>query len=187
MSAMTIETPSHELVAVASANLTATSFTTLVPKTATPNVTVTAGSGVVALGVGGATASSALLVVPYGVGSDGNTFSMSVYGWNFVRHRTVNGGAALWVPVLLCTFTACTLESTLPGVAGTELGATQLFCSTMTLGVGNSGTSVEVVAPGASANQIAHALIDAKGFRFVEFAFNTGSSATSCNALVARM
>ena len=49
-------------------------------------------------------------------------------------------------------------------------------------GVGNSGISVEVVSPGHSAHEIAHAVIDCKGARLVEVRYAiAGGSTTSMN------
>ena len=62
---------------------------------------VTAGDGVVMVGGdqspsgAGATAPRYLQLVPYGVGSDTNTFSLTVLGW---RPTNLGKGVSLWVP-----------------------------------------------------------------------------------------
>lgn len=178
---MTIDTPSTPCYPVCTANVTASSITEPVPTTTEPS-----GSGVIAWGRGGEVAATALKLIPYGVGSDTNTFNMNVYGWeHYPELQQV--GLGLWVPVMLATFTGCELDSGMPGLAGAVLGSTQYFCSDITLALGNSGISVEVVSPGHANNKIAHVVIDAKGARYVEVRFGTGGSATSANALWRRM
>ena len=120
----------------------------------------------------------------FGVGSDSNTFSANFYGWQ--RMPSVNN-LDTWVPVLLATFTSITLDSTQPFAAGADYGVTNLFAVAATLGVGNSGTSVEVVSPGHAAHEIAHVVLDTKGSRYVEMRGTTGGSVTSWNALYKRM
>lgn len=129
---------------------------------------------------------SAVKIIPYGAGSDGNTFLFDVYGWV----RTVEeglSGKTLWVPILLASFTTATLESTLPGVANGYLGTAALFCSTITQTVGNPGISSETIAPGSTANRVVSIVIDTKGCPLIEIDFSTNSSATSANALIGVM
>jgi len=170
-------------------NVTATSFSGLnkPADTTTPplqQVTsstsgATAGEGIIYFASGGAAESNALILAPFGVGSNGNTFALNVYGWE--RVISPNNELLLWHPVLLVSLTACTLDSSLPGVANTVIAATNYYCNSMTISVGNSGISVEVVAPGAGFP--AHAFLDVKGFSYVGLYFSTGSSATNCNCL----
>lgn len=184
---VTIDTLSFQfLITNPTANVTASSFTQPVPKTSTPS-----GDGVIPFGAGGSIAASGLLLVPYGVGTDNTAFLMNVFGWREVFGTADGFGAAgqqtLWIPVCLATFTGCTLDSALPGLSNTPLGTTQLLCSAVTLGVGNANVSVEVVSPGHAAHQVAHVLLQAKGFKFLEVQFSTNSAVTSCNALYAKL
>jgi len=154
-----------------------------------PTATTPTGDGVLSIGGGetgqGGKVSNGLLIVPYGVGSATNTFSMKIYGWRSVRQRQ---GATtpiipLWVPYLLASFT-CTL-CTLAGVAGTPVDNTHLFCGTITLGVGNANISNEIISP--TGNVMASIILDRKGSQLVEVRFGTGGSATSANCLYAEV
>lgn len=178
---MQLDTISTRFGIIAAANVTTNGFTTQVPTITSPTGTIQFGSD------DGGIASNGLLLVPYGVGSNTNTFLMNVIGWREVVGPVYQAGTSkLWIPVVLATFTGCTLDSALPGVVNSDLGTTQYFCNAMTLGTGNSGISVEVVSP-ASGDYIAHAVVDVKGFRKVGVYFSTGGSATSCNALWAKL
>ena len=141
---------------------------------------IAAGDGIMSFGDGGGYCANAVKLVPYGVGSNGNTFSMNVYGWYSVIRS--NTQPILWVPILLASFT-CTLDSSCPGVGGSAIPSTSYFCNTIALVTGNQGTDVDVVSPGGSIHEIAHVVVDAKGARIVEVRFGTGGSATSCNAI----
>ena len=180
MSAILIDTRSVPLVVTNAANVTAATITLPIPKTTPPS-----GDGVILLGHGGQETASAVKIVFFGVGSDTNTFQANVYGWE-VQKATKQGDYDLWVPTLLASFSSIELDSGMPGVVNADIPAADYFATAITLGTGNSGISVEVVSPGHGAD-IAHAIVDTKGCRFLEVRFGTGSSATSCNALVKRL
>lgn len=157
------------------ANITAASITNPVPTLTEPT-----GDGVLNIGSpeGGITPNG-LLIIPYGVGTATNTFTMNVYGW---RHTSGYGGAQkLWVPYMLASFT-CTLSTT-TGVAGADLVVASKLCDTIALITGNANISNEIISP--TGNAVAHIILSGKGSTKVEFRFGTGSSATSCNALAA--
>jgi hypothetical protein len=176
------------------ANSTEANFAARVPQVANPALSGAGAplDGFIEFGgLQGTFAKENLLVVPYGVGSDTNTFSMSVWGWTCIGDA--NDPLHLWVPVLLAGFTLCTLSADFPGVAGTYVPATALFCDTMTLTYGTpaSGSDVALVAPGDVAVTLgvgmAHARVKAKGFRYLEVGFSIASgSTTSMNALCAK-
>lgn len=144
----------------------------------------TAGDGVISMGFpisqaswsGGMLANSVKLI-PFGVGSNGNTFTLKVYAWDRIQ---VSGNQPLWVPTLLASFT-CTHGSTMPGVANTDVNASQTFCSTIALVVGNANISNEIISP-ATTSEIASIILDAKGAALVETRFTVGTN-TSCNCL----
>lgn len=126
-----------------------------------------------------------IIVVPFGVGSDTNTFSVRVIGWRraYERDSDMRDDTALWVPVTLAEFSVAL--STPTGAAGSVIGVTNLFADTITL-TGTSGNDdIDISITSPADNTIAHAVIDLKGFQKVELTFTTGGSATSCNALVA--
>ena len=123
-------------------------------------------------------------IVPFGAGSDTQTFSMRVIGWqrafkrDEARDDRVEG---LWIPTTLAEF-SCAL-STPTGVAGKAAIATDLFCDTITLTgtSGNSGVDISITSP--ADNTIAHVVIDLKGCQKVEIVFDM-TGATSGNAFV---
>jgi hypothetical protein len=163
------------------ANVTTASVTEPVPTLTKPS-----GTGVVVFGDGGAEASSATKLVPFGVGSNAQTFSMNCYGWSVVQAPpSAVDTKDLWFPVLLASFSTITLDSTIPGLAGTLVNASQLFANAITLVVGNSGISVEVVSP-ATTGEVAHIVLDMKGFKMLELRYAIGTT-TSCNCLVGKM
>lgn len=158
------------------ANVTAVSITLPVPQLTAP-----AGDGVFDIGrPEGGIAAPGVKLIPYGAGSATNTFTMSVYGW---QHTLGGASKQLWVPTILASFT-CTL-CTAPGVAGADANASQLFCGTIALAIGNANISNEVLSP--ATNDIGHVIVSTKGVRLMQVLFGTGSSATSCNALATRM
>lgn len=164
-----------------------------VPTSAAPPLNATgtglqkAGDGVFALGFGGNYCDSAIKLAFFGVGTDNTAFSANVFGWTMLPSGLGTGAAKdLWVPLLVASLTSITLDSALPGVGFTEESANQFFASAITLGVGNSGISAEVISPGHAAHQIAHVVLDTKGFQYMEVVFSTLGAVTSCNALWSR-
>ncbi len=182
---MLIETISQFLEPISPTNITTASVTEPTAMTAAP--TSGTNGGVFAMGDGGQMTCSGVKLIFFGVGSDTNTFTAYLYGWQTQRF-TLQNNVNLHVPMLLATFTGITLDSAQPVPAGTDLsGAANYFATAITLGVGNSGISVEVVSPGHASHEIAHVILDAKGCKWLECRFATGSSATSCNALVGKI
>jgi hypothetical protein len=119
-----------------------------------------------------------LVILPYAIGSNNNTFSVRVIGWM----PTADSTTRIWIPVLLCEL-ACTVSSSIPGVAAKDVLDTELFADTIAVTYGNANVSVEVVSP--AADVVAHAIVNIKSLPKVELSFTTGGSATSCNSLVA--
>ena len=114
---------------------------------------------------------SAIVVIPYGVGSDNNTQKIRIIGWRLI--------GTLWVPTPLCQFT-CTLSAAV-GVAGATVVATERFADTLTADSMNPSGGVEAVSP--TGDLVAHFVVDIKGCPIIEATFDRNSSATSCNAL----
>jgi hypothetical protein len=177
---MLIETAATDYRRLFAANSTATSVVAPVPTTTPP----APGDGVIELaGPDGVLSSSGVKLLPYGAGADNNTFSLGVFGWSVVR-PTAAGEVPLWVATPLATYTSVTMNSGMPGLANTAVNASQMFCDAATIGIGNAGVSVELVA--GAGNGPLHLIVDTKGFRFLEVRFDKGT-ATSCNALWGRL
>lgn len=159
-----------------SANATDASYPSKIATTTTPT-----GGGVVDLSctsnVYGTMGPSSLLVIPFGTGSDNNTFKMRLYGW---RYCLISGSTTLYIPTILCAFT-CTLSAAV-GVASATLVATERFADTLTADAMNPA-SVTLVSN--ALDTPAHFVVDVKGFTMVEATFDRNSSATACNALYA--
>lgn len=124
---------------------------------------------------------SGILVIPYGTGSDDNTFSVRVIAWNVIGSNTP--GTQLWVPLVLAEV-QCTLGTT-TGIAGCQVANTELFADTITLTTGNANVSIDINSP--ADNTIAHFVIGVKGAQKLEFNFTTGGVATDCNCLWRKM
>src|SRR5580692_10209801 len=166
-------------------DVTSASFPTIAPTTVKPT-----GSGVISFGNSGSICPKWLELIPYGTGVATNTFTMQVIGWTSARSQ---GSilADLWVPVPLATY-AVTL-GTGAGVAGSALGSTYLFATTITSTGGptfiTSGAAPIVegwfqISPGS--NGIAFISQASLGHRFLQVIFETGSSTTACNAIYRR-
>lgn len=171
-------------------NVTTASFTAPVPQINNPgNVAGLAQGGFISLGGGdGGTTANSVILAFFGAGTNTQTFACNVYGWRRTDGYTTAGLInSLWYPVMLCSFTAITLDSGFPGVVGSDVNASQLFASAITLGTGNSGISVEVVSPGAGVG-IAHVVITTKGFMYMQSQLAIASGGvTSMNALWAKI
>jgi hypothetical protein len=142
--------------------------------------------GAINMGAGGDMSSNGLLILPFGVGSAGNTFLMSAFAWDEVRGNNPNaipGGVSLWVAWILASFT-CTLNTN-TGQAGTDVDNTHNFVGTIVLGVGNANISNEIISPTGNVN--ASILLDTKGAKYVQLLFAMNGSSTAANALVRRM
>lgn len=123
-----------------------------------------------------------LKIIPYGVGADDTTFSMRVYGWT--RFYDPVTALQIWIPINLVEL-ACTI-STVPGVAGTPIDATHFFVDLITVTTGSTlggeAPSESIISP--ANNTIGTVMIDLRGSQKYSIQFSTGSSATSCNALL---
>lgn len=136
------------------------------------------GDGVIDTAKQGAYSQNSLFLVPYGTTTAVQTFNMRVLGWRSVGSAATN----IWVPVPIAELT-CVL-STMAGIAGGAVNASQLVCDTISLVAGTAtlGLSCEIVSP--TGNIACHAVVAIKGFQKVELIFNMESSAVSANCLV---
>lgn len=186
MATTTIMTQWGALKKARSVNQTSTSFVSKVPKAAEPvaDAATATGEATIDMRNGGSLVQNGVLILPYAIGSNNNTFSMRVIGW---RRFGDNPETYIWLPVTLLEV-LCTVDSGLVGLANKTIIATEMFCDTITIvgTTGNPNVSCEIVSP-ADAASIAHIVVDAKGFEKIELSFSTGSVATSANAIIATL
>ncbi len=172
------------------ANANTSSFPSKVPTTTEP-----ANDGVIDLVTDGIAVSRKLHVVPYGLGSDDNTYDMKVLGWRHIGAKSP-GNEVLWVPTTIGEFTVTLGSAT--GVALAPVLATELFADTivekssalmpkLTGFDGSSSTTFQgqhvIYSP--ADNTVAWALIDLYGFEKIEFVFDQTGGTPTMNCLVA--
>lgn len=161
-----IATLSNEFVKARSVNATDSSFPSRIPTTTEPSA-----DGVIDLAPLAGRVADNLLLIPYGTGSENDTFDLRVIGWRKVD--------TLWIPVILAEV-ACTLSAAV-GVASAPVINSERFVDTLSLTIGNQNASAEVVSPGDDV--LAHLMLDVKGFSKVEITFAIDTGATGMNAL----
>jgi hypothetical protein len=160
---------------------TVNGFTALKPSAAEPDPTQ---GGILPLSggdLGAGIAAAGAFLQFFGGNANGNTMSAQLWGWSLLRGQD-NVAFDLWVPALLCSFSAITIDGTFPGVAGTLVGSGELFASQITLNVGNSALSVEVLSPGSTVAP-AHVVVSCKGMRYLQMLLSTGGVANHCNGV----
>ena len=179
---------------VRAVNYTTNGYPTLIPRTTEPGPATAGGPQIVDAGTAtgqsiinlcnrkGGNAPNGVLLLPFGIGSNNNTFSMRVIGWRQVGEDTPS--TMLWIPVPLVEVQV-TISSTQIGIAAKTIIATEMFGDTLTLTgtTANANVGVELVSP--ANDTIAHLIVDLKGAQKLECIFTTGGSATDCNALFA--
>lgn len=165
--------PVYPLRRVLTANTTSSSFTIPIPKATEPS-----GSGVIdllstELGWGlGSMVPSLLQIIPFGVGTDTQTFDMRVYGWSKVASET------LYMPSLLIDISAALG----PGV-GTAIGTDVLVVDTITVNDGPADSSEWRSLIDCQEDMPASVAVHTRGFRYLSFDFDM-TGATNGNAFV---
>lgn len=118
-------------------------------------------------------------VMPFGVGSDNQTYTIRVIGWSQVG--STSSSTLIWVPSLLAAYTVqlCALV----GVAGGAVLDTDRFSDTLTL-VSVQGTDAQGTTKVAPANDTSSAyfICELNGAQKVEVSFAQVTT-TSANAL----
>jgi hypothetical protein len=172
---MLIETMATPFVKARTANSTDSSFPSKIPTGTEPT-----GTGVIEMvGNGlnsGMPSGNCLLLLPYGTGSNNDTFNMRVIGWSVIGNDPIT---QLWVPTILAEV-ACTLCGAV-GVAGKLIVAAERFVDTITITTGNAGVGLDVVSP--TGDVIGSIMVDAKGSQKVEITFDIVSGTTDMNCL----
>lgn len=178
--ATTIETtaaPARRAFAVNDATA-GTAFTNPSDSTTPPS-----GDGVFQFGAGGSVASNGMMIVPFGTDTDAQTFLLGAFGWKTVI-GSVSGAVKSYTAVMLASF-VCTISTALPGLAGTNVTATDYYCDIITLGVGNANISNEIISPTTDVK--ASLLLDCKGCDYIQLKILRNASAVSGNALVSKL
>ena len=117
---------------------------------------------------------NAVVLVPFGTGSNDQTFDIRVYGWN-------RSSGDLWYPTMLIELT-CTISTALPGVAGADVIATEYFADEIVPDVTNTGTdNYELISPKSSIG-VAKVIVDHFGSELIELQFDL-LTAAGANAL----
>lgn len=163
-----ITTDVNSLRLVRDANSTANSFGALIPTATEPDESA---DGVIKCAV--TDANNEVFVIPFGVGSDTDTFAARVVGWS-ARSDT---GNTVWVPYQLLDVT-CAL-TTAVGIAGTQPADTDKFCDTITSPSGIADHSISSPAD----NTVAFFTLDVKGSRYIQIQFDLLTGSTEANAL----
>lgn len=119
-------------------------------------------------------------VFPYGGNDNNDQISTKVVGWNRVKPSPSQPGPAvdLWVPSLVCEILS-TLSSTLTGVAGQAVVATEFFADTVASTKGN-----DVLTNGTADVDVASFTCDTGGYELVEVICITATGGDASNALV---
>ena len=181
---MLLETTAMNFRKVRSVNATDTSFPSKVPTITEPagDAGTATGQAVVDLinGKSSAPVQNLGKFIFYGTGDENDVFAARIIGWTVIR-GVQNVTKDLWIPVVLAELT-CTMSAT-PGIALAAVLSTELFVDTLVLVTGNEDVSIDIVSP--TADEIAHCVVDLKGFQKVEVTFDTTTGDPSgCNALV---
>lgn len=152
-----------------SANSTASSFTVNIPTTTKPS-----GDGVFDLlsstyGLHQSNVLSKFVqLIPYGIGSDTQTFSMRLWGWS-----QTNDSPKVWIPQLLVEL-ACTITT---GTDFAGLVASNYGVDAITVAAGDAETAL--VSP--ANNMQGSALVHLRGCELIEFDFDmTGATSGNC-------
>ena len=169
---MIIESLTTGLVKGQSTNSTATSFSALVATVTKPEASAT--RTVIDLGLGPKQRST-LVVYPYGGNDNNDLINVKVSGWS--RVHPVSGGQQMWVSSLICTVQA-TLSSTLVGLAGMPVVATEFFADVLTL-----TTGIAVLVQGAADVDTAYFKCSTGPFELIEITGDLDTGGDTMNWL----
>lgn len=143
-------------------------------------VTEPTGAGVLEMGtlMGGA-AQNIAIVVPFGIGSDNDTFDIRLLGWRKIVSTSQTIIAWQPVPLVEATCTLCAQT----GVAGSSISSSNRLADTVVLKTAyQSKNSIEVISP--TGDVAGHIAVDFKGFQKLEVQFAIVSGTTSMNCLI---
>lgn len=169
-------------------NCTDTSFASKIPTITEPTGTGSTASDATVIDLmGGGLPSgpiqNGMSLCFFGAGSDTNTFSARLIGWNPLqteRAAPVTPNTQLWIPTVLVEVSvALSLQV---GIAARAVINTDRFADTITLTgtTANAGVNVNIVSP--ANDTIAYMYVDLAGFTKVELITDL-TGATNANAL----
>lgn len=160
---------------VLATNSTDASFTSKIP-----TITEPTGTGIIDFPGPAMTMVDSVVIMPFGVGSNDQTFDMRVLGWRPLplTPATPATESTLWIPELLLGI-SCTLTSSVVGVAASPIVAANLFVDVITVSYGIGIVSNPPI--NTYPNRVILAL---EGYSKLEFIFDM-TGATSGNALIA--
>lgn len=166
-------------------NSNASSFASKVP-----TVTEPTNDGVIDLRHGAVNAAipQFMVVLPYGLGSDNDVFSLRVIGWRHIGEAPPQGSPTwLWVPTVLAEV-SCTISAAV-GVAGARVLNTERFADTITIVSEPTITaattrqgSILVYSP--ANDTVAWFELSLDGQEKVEFTFDQTTNTPTMNCLV---
>ncbi len=174
-----IETLHQPFNRIRRTNTTDNAFPTRAPQLAEPVGTgnsasqTTASSVIEMVNVGTGLVQNGLKLKLYGAGADNATFSVRIYGWDYIIEDGDRNGTE-WDPTLLCEL-ACTVSAAVHGVAGRVITDTDLYADTIT------GVSIDVHSPADDAHA-GLVVMDFFGLRKIEAVFKVGT-ATNANGI----
>lgn len=146
-----------------------------------PTTTVPAGSAtrtVIATGAGLAVKDMVTLkVLPFGGDANNDVINLKVIGWARVTPQIANVPDNQFISRHVCEV-SCTLSSSLPGIAGFPVVATELFADTLTL-----TTGIAVLHQGTADVDMAWFECDVSSYQFVEILYSMGSGGDRANCL----
>jgi hypothetical protein len=137
--------------------------------------------------MGGAKAEgpNGLVLIPIGRATT-NNFLLAVYGCDEIIQQTA-GNPRTWTHYLLASF-AVTLGAE-TGLATSDVVVADIYANAITIGVGNSNVSTEIISPSTTApvsGNKASIRMDNVGSQFVKILGVRNSSASQWNCLARR-
>lgn len=176
---MLIETLSDKLHKALTTNSQASEYTLGLGQPTPLSITMPSGEGILTWGSNGMLAPNRILLLPYGDGAPGATFSMRLYYWNHVGE---DAATWVWVPLVLTEF-VCTIDD-IPGPDGNHLILdSERFCSGLSAIAGSFGKDGDIIT---TTGFPAMALVGVPGARLCALDFQQISANVSMNCLWAR-
>lgn len=114
-------------------------------------------------------------VIPFGAGSDTDTFDMRLWAWDFLKETGTLGG--IWIPTLLCDVSLAL--STPVGIASHKPVNTDRFVDSVTINHGDDNVNIRELS--SAENLISYFVIDMEGAELLQFDFDmTGATNGNC-------